>query len=210
MPFGQKPLITPLDAFDAGTWRAIITLPLQIGRWMADIDTGGGPETRAAENAAIPRFLNVAARKFANIPLIAHIIAAAQNHDMNLTPLSEEALFAKAAEMLPRLRVTANPLEVNAYRLLLIEMAEHVARAGSDQPEGAYNLMNGPEKGWYGLYPWLMNNLTRYGRGPRVSLIEKQAINRLIDTLQADGLVQKWQIEPKEPVTTPQTARSHV
>lgn len=210
MSFGQKPLITPLDAFDAHSWRAIVTLPLQIGRWMADIDTGGGPATQAAENAAIPAFLRVAARKFANIPLLTHIIAAAQAHGTDLTPLSEAALFAKATEMLPRLRVTANPLEVNAYRLLLIEMAEHVARAGPDRAEGPHNLMNGPEQGWYGLYPWLMNNFTRYGRGPRVSTIEKQAINRLIDALQAEGLVQKWRIEPASLKSAGASARAAI
>jgi hypothetical protein len=193
MPFGQKAITTAADAFDPVTWRAIISLPLQVGRFIATADTGGGDVARAAEDAAIPAFLSSARRKFENIPLIAQIAFAAMEV-RPINPLSQDALHAKCADVLVRLKATANVLEVNAYKLLLIEMAEAVARAACDGEEEPRNLMNGATAGWYGLYPAILDNTLRYNRGPRVSTAEKLAINALIDALDAGAMVAKWQI----------------
>jgi hypothetical protein len=195
MSFGQRALITPLEAFDIASWRMIVALPAQIGRWIGDVDAGGGDDAVTAERGAIDDFLALSERKFNNIPLITSICHEARI-EPTINPLREDVLFERANLVLTRLKAVAHPLETNAYKLLLIEMAEAVARAAPDREEGSYNLMNGATTGWYGLYPMIMNNVTRYGRGPQVSITEKNAINRLIDALDAAHLVQKWQITP--------------
>lgn len=191
MAFGTRPTMTQTDAFAPADWRMICALPLQIGRWMADLDTGGGPATLAAEEQAIGLFLQGAVRKFATLPLICSI-AADGLQQIVINPLREDVLFDRAREVLSKLRIHANPVETNAYKLLLIEMAESVARAAPDDDLKPHNIMNGATTGWFGLYPKMLNNITRYNRGPNVSPLEKMGINRLIDAIGADQMVQKW------------------
>ena len=193
MSFGRRQLVTHAGQIDPDTWAMAVALPAQVGRFIGDIDEGGAPHAAPAEAAAITAFLRQAMQKFTNIPLIATLCGAALAQTV-INPLQEEALFNRVHDVMYRLAPALNPLEINAYKLLLVEMAEAVARAAPDRDEGAYNLMNGANEGWLGLYPTLMNNMMRYGRGPRVSTIEKLAINRLIDVLQADYLVEKWQL----------------
>lgn len=197
--FGQRPLVTPPDKIDPATWVDMITLPRQVGRWIGDVDEGGGHIAQQAEAQTTYVFLANAAQKFENIPLISQICRATR--DIPVTnPLREVAVFAKIEQTLKTMRNLCAPLEVNAYKLLLIEMAEAVARAAADNDEGSYNLMNGPTTGWYGLYPAILDNFVRFGRGPRVSTAEKLAINRLIDLMDAGEMVQKWQIgDPERP-----------
>lgn len=199
MTFGKRNVPLPPDRFAPDTWRAIITLPMQVGVWMARVDEGGGAEAQTMEYAAMPAFLKTAGTKFANVPFITQICASASaaQHDV-INPLREDALIAKAAEMMQQLTGIVSALELNAYKLLLIEMAEHVARAAPDRDLGPYNLMNGAKDGWYGLYPALLNQTMRYGRGPQVSRAEKAGINRLVDVLNASDMVQKWDLGTPE------------
>ena len=190
MPFGQKISAAPLESFDPDTRRMLLCLPKQVGRWMADVDEGGGPLTHAAETAAIPNFLSRAAHKFESLPFLSTLARAALTEPY--TPLRESALFSRIKDVFQRIHPHTTELDRNAFKLLLIEMAEAVARAAPDGDPAPRNLMKGAEQGWYGLYPALMNNLMRHSRGPRVSTIEKQAINRLIDHLDAELLVCKW------------------
>lgn len=195
MAFGKRTAPLPPDTISATDWYAVITLPVQVGIWMGRLDSGGGPEAEIQEQAAITAFLNVASQKFSNLPLIETIILAAQFERQGvINPMTEPALMAKCDDVLVCLKADLSPLELNAYKLLLIEMAEHVARAAPDRNLGPQNLMNGARQGWHGLYPALLNQTLRYNRGPLVSLAEKQGINRLIDRLDADHMVQKWDV----------------
>jgi hypothetical protein len=191
MPFGTRPIITQTDAFAPDDWRMICALPLQIGRWMAELDNGGGPEAETAENEAMGLFLKTAQRKFEPVPLMGAICTTAQQHTV-INPLREDVLFDRAREVIAKLRVHANVVEVNAYKLLLIEMAEHVARAAPDGDLKPHNIMNGARTGWFGLYPKMLDNVMRYNRGPQVSVVEKIGINRLINAVDAAHIVQKW------------------
>lgn len=195
MPFGKRTAPLPPDRFDPADWQAIITLPLQVGIWIARVDAGGGEEAAVMERAAIPAFLTTARAKFANLPLIADIcVDAGVALAGVISPLQEPALMAKTAGVIKEGQAAFTLLEMNAYKLLLIEMAEYVARAAPDRDLRPHNLMRGAASGWYGLYPAILNQTMRYGRGPQVSSNEKQAINRLIDALHAGDMVKKWDV----------------
>ncbi len=195
MPFGRRNHPTTPDGFTADDWVALTSLPVQVGLWMARLDPGGAPDAEPRERAAIHDFLTMAAAKFENVPLIHHICRAALSpRYMELPLLRDVALMEKIRQIQVQMHDAMTRIEMNAYKLLLIEMAEHVARAAPDRDLGAYNLARGPEKGWYGLYPFILDNTVRRGRGPQVSLLEKSGINRLIDALDAAEIVQKWEL----------------
>lgn len=199
MPFGRRDHPTMPDGFTADDWVALTALPVQVGSWMARLDPGGAPDAEPRERAAIHDFLNIAAAKFENVLLVHQICRASLSpRYMDLPPLRDEALMEKIRQIQVQLHDAMTRIEMNAYKLLLIEMGEHVARAAPDRDPGAYNLARGPEKGWYGLYPFILDNTLRRGRGPQVSLLEKSGINRLIDALDASDMVQKWELGTRD------------
>lgn len=188
-------MVTTPQSFTPSDWQRVMTLPRQTGLWMAALDAGGGDTAWQAEEAEIDAFLRTARHKFENIPFIVQVIDAAWAVSF-VPPFVEADFFAEAAQAIACLEAIASRIEVNAYRLLLIEMAEHVARAAPDRDEAPQNLYGGPQEGWHGLYPFLADALVRTGRGPQVSGTEKEGINRLIDVLNAGDMVEKWDIVP--------------
>lgn len=174
MSFGTRK-IEPADvALGPERWHIAARLVREVGAWMARLDLRGGVQTAERENAAIPRFLEVAARKFVNVPTVAALVAGAQNIPAVKTPLPESVLFERAQEVIDALTRVISPYDVNAYKLLLIEAAEAVARAGREQ-----------QNGWFKT-------------APAVSVVEKEGINRLIGALGATDMIEQWAIGPVE------------
>jgi hypothetical protein len=174
MSFGTRK-IEPADiALGPERWYTAARLVREVGAWMARLDLRGGIETEARETAAMPRFLDVAARKFANVEMVAALITGARDMLAVKTPLPETILFERAQDVIDALSRVASPYDVNAYKLLLIEAAEAVARAGREQMGG-----------WFKT-------------APAVSAVEKEGINRLIYALGAADMIEKWAVGPVE------------
>lgn len=175
MSFGTRKIESADIALGPERWHTAARLVREVGAWMARLDLRGGVQTAERENAAMPRFLDVAARKFVNVPTISALIMGAQNIPAVKTPLPEAVLFERAQDVVDALARVVSPYDVNAYKLLLIEAAEAVARAGRES-----NL-----KGWFKTVP-------------AVSVVEKDGINRLIDALGAAEMIEKWATGPVE------------
>ncbi len=181
------------DRFSDRDWALLTQLPFSIGLWLAHQDQGGGPRAGVKALAALDSALTRSHVKFRNIPLVAELTAPELHEDTRPGQWANVLQDCKVA--LALLRAVADERSVNCFRILLIEIAESVARAAPNGEWKARNLYNGPKRGWLGLYP-LMANAVRLGRGPKVTRTEKQAINKLISALDAQQLVQDWELDP--------------
>lgn len=185
MPQIQK-RVSPRD------WSLLQQLPMAVGIWMAHQDQGGGPRAALRARTALETVLLTSRKKYASIPLLAEVLAGE-------TPIQEDTQWANALQdcrnALGLLAPLTDATSLNCFRLMLIDIAEAVARAAPNGQWKSYNLYNGPRRGWLGLYP-LMANVVRLGRGPNVTRTEKIAINTLITTLGAGALVQNWDLDP--------------
>ncbi len=186
------------DNFSARDWEFITRLPYRVGVWMSHQDLGGGDEAVEKEQDALLGVITRIQAKYTDIPLIRTLAAELELHALETRLDSEKnwkIILADIPRALSLLKAVTDVVELNCYKLILVEIAEAVARGASDRSYGVYNLYNGPEKGWFGLYP-LIAKIVRFGRGPRVSVQEKQAINTLIQVLDAQNLVQSWDLDP--------------
>lgn len=185
MEFRQK--------FSDREWSFLSQLPYRIGLWMAHQDEGGGPGAFGREMDALEQAIVTSQTKFANVPMIASLAAASERLDA-LNDQWANAL-QDCRHALELLRPHADVTALNCFRLMLVDIAEAVARAAPNGDWKARNLYNGPTRGWLGLYP-LMANAVRFGRGPKVTKPEKSAINALIAALDAGQIVQDWALSP--------------
>ena len=147
---------TPAATFPPEIWDDLVTGPIALAHWMA------GPA--GANEQTIRELLEGAARKFENLPLIAAICRAGERRTHPVQHLQESDIFVACAGGVGQMESKALPFEVAAYRLLLIETAEDVARRTS-------------------------------GKTDEIPDAHKRAINRLIDALGAQDLVQKWPLQ---------------
>ena len=182
------------DLFSDKDWVFLKGFPYQVGVWMSSQDKGGGDVALKREREALGEAVIRIQSKYENSKLLKEILKSSDNNQ-DTEPLDGIVKDAKRAREL--LQNINDEMERHFYKLACIDIAEAVARASGDRPLGAHNLYGGPEKGWFGLYP-LLSKLVRFGRGPRVSQVEKDAINLLIDALGAEKLVEKW--KPWTPV----------
>lgn len=182
------------DLFSDKDWVFLKGFPYQVGVWMSSQDKGGGDVALKREREALGEAVIRIQSKYENSKLLKEILKSSDNNQ-DTEPLDGIVKDAKRAREL--LQNINDEMERHFYKLACIDIAEAVARASGDRPLGAHNLYGGPEKGWFGLYP-LLSKIVRFGRGPRVSQVEKDAINLLIDALGAEKLVEKW--KPWTPV----------
>lgn len=178
------------EKFSQRDWDMLNHLPYRVGVWMADSDEGGGELAYNLEIAALEREVKICQAKYANIPLIAELIG-----DLTRSlPASGEwdSTLEDANRAIHLLKPNVEPEALNCFKLLLVDIAEAVARAAANGRIEARNLYGGPTKGLFGL----LSKIVRVGRGPKVTLSEKLAINKLIDALEAGNLVQKWDLDP--------------
>lgn len=182
------------DRFSERDWNFLVQLPYRIGLWMAHQDRGAGARTYQQEMTALLKALKTAQAKYANVAMLNELTNACadvQNPANDQWANAPQDCVAGLKLLRPYLDATA----LNCFRLMLIDVAEAVAKAAPNGTFKARNLYKGPERGWLGLYP-LMANAVRLGRGPKVSRPEKMAINKLILALEASGLVQAWELDP--------------
>ncbi len=192
------------DSFSTRDWEFITRLPYRIGVWMSHQDLGGGDEAVEGEQDALMTVITRIQAKYSDIAFMRALAAEMELHALETKLDSEKSwqiVLADIPRALELIRNVTDVLELNCYKLILIEIAEAVAKGAADREHGAYNLYGGAEKGWFGLYP-LIARITRLGRGPRVSVQEKQAINTLIHVLDAQDLVQDWELNPFHQSTT--------
>lgn len=184
------------DSFSHSEWDHLIRLPYRIGLWMSDLEEGGGKRAQEAEMKALSEIVLTINRKYENVPLI-HALTedlkafAQKSETISIASLSEESIMDDCRRVIESLEANAERKEVNIYKILLMDVAEAIAKAAPDRDFGAYNLYGGPE-GVMGMFAMPM----RLGWGPKVSLKEKKAINRLIENLDAEDVVQKWDLDP--------------
>lgn len=178
------------DKFSQRDWDMLNHLPYRVGVWMADSDEGGGELAYNLEIAALDREVKICQAKYANIGLIAELIG-----DITRSlPASGEwnTTLEDCTHAIHLLKPHVEPEALNCFKLMLIDIAEAVARAAANGRLEARNLYGGPSTGLFGL----LSKIVRFGRGPKVTLAEKISINKLIDALEAQNLVQKWDLDP--------------
>ena len=183
------------DLFSDKDWAFLENFPYQVGIWMSSQDKGGGEAALKKERYALSEAVIRIQSKYDNSKLLKELLKS-NRQEANGQDVSE-GIVKGAKRVRDLLQILDNEVERHFYKLACIDVAEAVARASGDRPLGAHNLYGGPEKGWFGLYPFL-SKIVRLGRGPRVSQAEKDAINLLIDALGAEKLVEKW--KPWTPV----------
>ena len=181
--------------FSERDWAFLVQLPHHIGLWMAHQDQGGGQRAYSREMTALSQAIKVAQQKYANIPLVAAIlhdsITTNPAHDQWVNTLSDCKVALKL------MKPHCDGPSLNCMKLMLIDLAEAVARAAPNDEMTTRNLYNGPQKGWYAAIAAPL----RFGRGPKVTKQEKGAINLLIDVLDANTIVQEWTLEPFSPAS---------
>lgn len=181
--------------FSERDWAFLVQLPHHIGLWMAHQDTGGGQRAYSREMTALSQAMKTARQKYANIPLVAAIL----NDTISMNPAHDQWVNAlgdcKAA--LNLMKPHCDGPSLNCMKLMLVDLAEAVARAAPNGEITTRNLYNGPQKGWYAA----MAAPLRLGRGPNVTKPEKGAINQLIAALDASTIVQEWELEPFAPAS---------
>ncbi len=181
--------------FSERDWTFLAQLPWRIGLWMVHQDDGGGERAYSREMTALHQSLKTCRNKYANLPVIAELLDTA----MRGGPVYDQWMNApqdcSAALRLLKTHVDAPTL--NCFRLMMIDVAESVARAAPNGDMKTRNLYKGPQGGWYGAVAAPL----RFGRGPKVTKPEKHAINQLIVALEASALVQEWTLEPFAPLS---------
>lgn len=181
------------DKFSARDWDLLTRLPFRIGLWMADSDEGGGEYAFTLEMAALEREVKICQSKYENIPLIRELMESVAQEQPLDGPL--DSTLADAQHALDLLKPHCGLPDLNCFKLMLIDIAEAVARAAANGRLGSRNLYGGPESGVFGM----LAKVVRFGHGPKVSKAEKIAINQLIEALDAENLVRKWDLEPYPP-----------
>lgn len=179
--------------FSPDDWAFLAALPYRLGLWMSQLDLGGGDTTHHAEMKALHDEIMTIQRKYQNVPALFDLARAAQNV-MDTTafdPALPKQILSDCGRALKLLQPHLSNPDMNCFKLMMIDIAEYVARAGPEGELAAHNLHGGVEKGWYGF----LSRVARWSRGPRVSRTEKAGINQLIETLGATDLVKPWLIE---------------
>ena len=178
------------EQFSDRDWSFLAHLPSTVGVWMANQDTGGGQRAAIRARAALETALLKVREKYAGIPLLAELTSTLTSETPQWANVLQDCQTAQSL-----LKSRTDVTTLNCFRLMLIDIAEAVARAAPNGEMKVRNLYNGPKRGWLGLYP-LMANAVRFGRGPNVTRTEKMAINALIKALGAGALVQDWELDP--------------
>ncbi len=179
--------------FSPADWQFLASLPYRLGLWMSQLDLGGGDRTHHAEMKALHDEILTVQRKYQNVPALFDLAKAAQNI-MDTTPFDPslpKQILSDCEAALTLLQPHLSNPDINCFKLMLIDIAEYVARAASERPFAPHNLHGGVESGWYGF----LSKLTRWSSGPKVSRSEKAGINQLIETLDAKDIVRPWLIE---------------
>ncbi len=189
--------MTEKNAFNPREWTFLVTFPYRIGLWMAHLDEGGGTYAKEAEMKALSDIILTIEQKYKNIPFLFSLTQGTVDFAKNTacTDLAAEdmkSLLSDTKKLFDLLKNNATHQEINVYKILLIDVAEAVAKAAADREFGVHNLYGGLDKGIFGLLAKPM----RLGRGPKVSRKEKEAINALIDALDANEIIQKWELDP--------------
>jgi hypothetical protein len=182
------------ENFSARDWEFLTHFPARVGLWMAHQDEGGGESALRHEMEALHGVISRVQAKYRNFPLLRELAEALEQ-----TPFEKDESWVSTLDDIPHALGLIHPFcdvtEVNCFKLMLLDIAEAVARAAPDGELEVRNLYGGPENGWFGLYP-LLAKIVRLGRGPKVSRAEKIAINRLIGGLGAEGIAQRWALDP--------------
>lgn len=184
--------MTLKEQFSDKDWQFLAQYPYRVGLWMSDQDIGGGESAVKAEMTALDNIVQRAQKKYENRGFIREIVENTRNSLRDMSGKNSlENVPKDGARVLSLLRGSVDEVDVNCFKLVCIDVAEAVARAASNGEMGTHNLYGGPEKGWFGLYP-LFSSIMRWGRGPKVTQAEKDAINHLIDCLKANDIAVKW------------------
>lgn len=186
------------ESFSARDWEFLVRLPYRVGVWMSHQDLGGGDKAAKEEYQALLTVIQRIQAKYADIGLLKSLSAALGDQIAEAHAESEKnwtIVLADIPRALALFKHVGDVVELNCFKLVLVDVAEAVAKAAPDRAFGAHNLFGGPEKGWFGLYP-ILAKVARLGRGPKVSIQEKQAINTLIQVLEAQELVRSWELQP--------------
>lgn len=182
------------DNFSDRDWTTLAHFPARIGLWMSHQDEGGGDEAQQQEMAVLHEVISRVQAKYANFLFI-----KALAEELERLPFERDDSWKAALEDAPKVLHLIHPFcdvtEYNCFKLMLLDIAEAVARAAPNGERESRNLYGGPESGWFGLYP-LLAKLVRFGRGPKVTRAEKEAINQLIDALDAERIAQRWILDP--------------
>lgn len=181
--------------FLVADWAFLAALPYRVGLWMSQLDLGGGDRTHHAEMKILHDEILTIQRKYQNIPALLELACAAQDV-MDTTPFDPalpRQILTDCERAIKLLTPHLETADLNCFKLMLIDIAEYVARAAPENKFAPHNLHGGVESGWYG---WL-SKLARWSWGPRVSPSEKVGINQLIETLGATEIVKPWLIEGK-------------
>lgn len=181
------------DKFSPRDWDLLTHLPYRMGIWMSDRDEGGGEYAYTLEMEALEREVKICQAKYANIELITDLM-----HDLTRSlPASGEwdTTLEDAKRAVELLKPHTDLQSLNCFKLMLVDIAEAVAKAAANGTYQSRNLYNGPQTGLFGL----LAKFVRYGRGPKVTRAEKMAINQLITALDAEALVQRWDMDPYPP-----------
>lgn len=199
------------EHFSNRDWEFLCQLPYRVGAWMSHQDIGGGHKAATAEEDALLHVVQRIQEKYANISFIRDLSTDLCCHAQQ-TKLNSDKTWPIVLADIPRaitlIESHTDVIESNCYKLVLIDVAEAVAKAAPDRVFGVHNLFGGPEKGWLGLYP-LLAKIMRLGRGPRVSVQEKMAINTLIQTMDAQNLIQNWEIYPTSRTADTESSTLH-
>lgn len=177
MTFGQRKIPSLPVALGPLAWGQCVALPIEIGLWMSRLDLGG---PRAAEQAGIEQALLTLTQKFINRPMIKEILDETRRRPIPSAPLPEGVLWSVMHDLLPRLQEYLSPPDLAAYKLVLIDMAESMART---------HFHPALSSRWLKIFTKPVGQVMEI---PRVTRARRVGLNQLIDQVAAKDLVKKW------------------